>query len=75
MPSHPTRHDNQCLPTDLHTLDNNEDIPQHISPQEGGKQGRSAGLCHLEAEEGPPCHHSEVPYGNMEIVQEIWDSY
>jgi hypothetical protein len=48
-----------------------KDILQHISPQEGGRQGRSAGLCHLGAEEGPPCHHSEVPYENMGIVGDM----
>ena len=41
------------------------DIPQHISPQEGERQGQSAGFCHLEAEEVPLYHHSEAPCGNI----------
>jgi hypothetical protein len=53
----------------LQAVEQYEDIPQRISPQEGGRQGRSAGFCHLGAEGGPPCHHSEAPYGRNSIKE------
>ena len=39
--------------------------PQHISQQEGGKQGHSKVPCHLAAEEGLPSHHSIAPYHTL----------